>query len=59
MKGLICAALLGATVAALLFYGAEPTYRAVMVIGENRYVVDHGMSYDDCHCIDNVICEEE
>lgn len=38
---------------------AEPTYRAVMVIDENRYIVDHGMSYDDCYYIDNVICEEE
>lgn len=67
MTGDIRATLAMAVLMAVIFFGfsgfpawPETTYRAVVVSGDGEgYVVDHGLTIDDCQQISNVYCEAE
>ena len=43
---------------AMFYVATEPTYNAVDVIDGHMYVIDHGLSLEDCVSTGAPICEE-
>lgn len=54
----VACATVQAIMIAMFYVATEPTYNAVDVIDGRMYVIDHGLSLEDCVSTGAPICEE-